>query len=383
MESQFDQVVDRADTLSVKWNKDAIKQYCANPDAEPFWVADMDFRAAKEIQDAALSAAKSGIYGYPHFDGVKEAFCDFANRRHGTRFTPGEVVTFPGVLVSISMLMQLLTREDDGVIVPLPAYKPFMDITRNLNRKVVFCSPQNPTGDVFGRDELEKLARKAAEHHLAVVSDEIHADLSYAKHLSMAEVAKDFPIQCAVCMAPSKTFNVAGEHFSVVVTRDEELRNRLEAMKEQNRIGETSFFSTTVALAAYRHGYDWLMELIPYLEGNAALIESYLSDHCPGLAFVKPNASFVGLIDCSQVLPLLQEDEKAHPELYDPKLSPMGGTASRFFGIRARVCCNDGTWFGGGDAYRGFVRFNYGVRRASVLEAIRRMAEAVNQLKRC
>ena len=85
MESQFDQVVDRADTLSVKWNKDAIKQYCANPDAEPFWVADMDFRAAKEIQDAALSAAKSGIYGYPHFDGVKEAFCDFANRRHGTR----------------------------------------------------------------------------------------------------------------------------------------------------------------------------------------------------------------------------------------------------------------------------------------------------------
>lgn len=414
MESQFDQVVDRADTLSVKWNKDAIKQYCANPDAEPFWVADMDFRAAKEIQDAALSAAKSGIYGYPHFEGVKEAFCDFANRRHGTRFTPGEVVTFPGVLVSISMLMQLLTREDDGVIVPLPAYKPFMDITRNLNRKlipwpmrynpqnhrfaldwenfdtlagkaklVVFCSPQNPTGDVFGRDELEKLARKAAEHHLAVISDEIHADLSYAKHLSMAEVAKDFPIQCAVCMAPSKTFNVAGEHFSVVVTRDEELRNRMEAMKEQNRIGETSFFSTTVALAAYRHGYDWLMELIPYLEGNAALIESYLSDHCPGLAFVKPNASFVGLIDCSQVLPLLQEDEKAHPELYDPKLSPMGGTASRFFGIRARVCCNDGTWFGGGDAYRGFVRFNYGVRRASVLEAIRRMAEAVNQLKRC
>lgn len=291
MESQFDQVVDRADTLSVKWNKDAIKQYCANPDAEPFWVADMDFRAAKEIQDAALSAAKSGIYGYPHFDGVKEAFCDFANRRHGTRFTPGEVVTFPGVLVSISMLMQLLTSEDDGVIVPLPAYKPFMDITRNLNRKlipwpmrynpqnhrfaldwesfdtlagkaklVVFCSPQNPTGDVFGRDELEKLARKAAEHHLAVISDEIHADLSYAKHLSMAEVAKDFPIQCAVCMAPSKTFNVAGEHFSVVVTRDEELRNRMEAMKEQNRIGETSFFSTTVALAAYRHGYDWLME---------------------------------------------------------------------------------------------------------------------------
>lgn len=413
MESQFDQVVDRTHTLSVKWNRDAIKTFCANPDAEPFWVADMDFRAATEISDAALVAAKSGIYGYPHFDGVKEAFCDFANRRHGTHLTPQEVVTFPGVLVSVSMMMRLLTREGDGVIVPLPAYKPFMDITQNLNRKLVpwpmrydphshrfsldwenfdtladqakllvFCSPQNPSGDVFGREELEKLACKAGEHHLAVISDEIHADLSYTKHISMVEVAENHSFPCAVCMAPSKTFNVAGEHFSVVVTHDEELRNRMEVMKEQNRISETSFFSTTIALAAYRHGYDWLMELIPYLEGNAALIESYFSEHCPELVFVRPNASFVGLVDCSQALPLMQKDEKEHPDLYDPKLSPMGGTASRFFGIRAQVCCNDGTWFGGGDAYRGFVRFNYGVRRASVLEAIRRMADAVNRLKR-
>lgn len=412
MESQFDQVVDRSRTLSVKWDKKTIQRFCANADAEPFWVADMDFRVAKEIQDAAMEAAGSGVYGYPHFEGIKEAFCDFAERRHQLALAPGEVVTFPGVLVSISTLMQLLTKEGEGVIVPLPAYKPFLDITRNLGRKllpwpmtydakahrfslnwerfdalaneaklILFCAPQNPSGDVFDRNELEMLAERATKHHIAIISDEIHADLAYKPHVSMAEVSRNYPAVCAVCMAPSKTFNIAGEHFSVVATRNEALIREMEAMKEKNRIAETSFFSTTIALAAYRHGYDWLMELIPYLKGNADLIESFFASRCPELAFVKPNASIVGLIDCTKALPLFEEDAKRHPDAYDPRRSPMAGISSRFFGLRANVCCNDGTWFGGGDAYRGFVRFNYGVRRTNVLHAIQRMAEAIEQAK--
>ncbi len=410
MHTSFDQETNRSHSLSVKWNRDAIKSHCGNADAKPFWVADMDFKVAPQIQQAATIAAGEGIYGYPHFDGVKEAFCTFASKRHGYPFKAEMTVTFPGVLVSVSMLMQLLTKAGEGVIVPLPAYRPFLDITRDLGRTllpwpmqydekahrfsldwntfdqlasqarmVLFCSPQNPSGDVFSADELHLLASKAETHHLAVVCDEIHADLSYTKHTSMVSIADHHNIPCAVCMAPSKTFNVAGEHFSVVVTKDATLKNQLETLKKQNRIEETSFFSTTVAIASYRYGYEWLMELLPYLKENANLIERYLQEHCPLLSFVKPNASFIGLIDCNKALPLIEADASANPDLYNPRQSPDGGLASRFFGIRAGVCCNDGTWFGS-DAYKGFVRFNYGASRKNVMTAITKMADAVNLL---
>jgi hypothetical protein len=115
--------------------------------------------------------------------------------------------------------------------------------------------------------------------------------------------------------------------------------------------GETSFFSTTAAIAAYSYGYPWLMELITYLKGNCNLIDQFCKERIPGMTFIRPEASFIGFIDCSGILPLGGEDAKSNPTLYDPTFSPAGGVLSRFFGQRASVAVNDGTWFGG-DSYR-------------------------------
>lgn len=408
----FDQTVDRRGSLSVKWNPDAIKSFCGNPDAEPFWVADMDFRVAPQIQNAVIKAAETGAYGYPHFTGVKEAFQAFAKKRHGLDVDLDDVVTSCGVLTSISIMMETLTEKGDGVIIPFPAYQPFVNITTMQERTVVrwpldynqethtfsinfqkleelapkarmvlFCSPQNPAGLEFSKEELEKLCEICEKHHLILVCDEIHADLAYGKHTSIYEVAKNYDIVSATTMAPSKTFNIAGEHFSVVLSTSKELKDKLTKTQNTLHLGETSYFSTTAAKAAYEEGYDWLMQLIGYLQENARFIDSYLKQHCPELAFHIPRASFISLIDGKAILPLIEKDAKKHPEIYTDENGRISGLMSRFFGHYASVACNDGTWFGGDD-YKQFIRFNFGVRRERIQAALERMTKAVEELKK-
>lgn len=403
----FDEPVNRKGTLSVKWNPANLKAMCGNPDAEAFWVADMDFKAAPEIMDAAMKAAASGTYGYPYFDGAKEAFCAFAKKRHDWDVKPEEVTITQGVLSSISMLVDEMSKEGDGIIIPFPAYKPFPTIC-DLHKRtilrwplsydrethafsydwksfetlapraklVIFCNPQNPSGIEATQEDLAQLGTLSRKYGLGLISDEIHADLTFGRHIPLVEVAEKYGVAEATCMAPSKTFNIAGEHFSVVVTKDEKLRKALETRMSLSWTSETSFFSTTVALAAYRHGYDWLMQLLDYLQGNIAAVEKAIS---PKLHFNHPSASFVTLIDCSDIYPLIEKDAETHPELYTQASDPGCGKAACFFGQRARVCCNDGRWFGGDD-YKRFVRFNYAVRRSFLLEAVERMNKAVDWL---
>lgn len=407
----FDEVVNRKGTLSVKWNGDAIASIAGNRNAEPFWVADMDFKAAPEIEAEVVKAAETATYGYPHFNGNREVFCGWAQKRHGWTVNPEDVVICQGMLTSIAMMVEALTAPGDGVIVPMPAYQPFVRIVNNLERKLVrwpllyddythkfsldwtvldhlcekaklliFCNPHNPSGVDFPESDLTTLCTIAERHHTTIICDEIHGDLAFGTHVPLLKVAERTGVRAVTCMAPSKTFNIAGEHFSVVVTRDEKIRETLKRRMTQLFSGETSFFSTTAAIAAYSYGYPWLMELITYLEGNCNLIDQFCKERIPGMTFIRPEASFIGFIDCSGILPLVEKDAKSNPTLYDPTFSPAGGVLSRFFGQRASVAVNDGTWFGG-DSYRTFVRFNYGVRCENIKHAFERIERAVNALR--
>jgi cystathionine beta-lyase len=411
MQYDFDKKVNRKDTLSVKWNEQAIKNLCGVSDAEPFWVADMDFTAAPEIMDQVVQTAKSGIYGYPHFSDSNKLFCEWAKKRHSWEVQEKDVVICMGMLNSIALLTDILTDEGDGIIVPMPAYQPFVRIVNNLDRTLLrwplsydtethrfsldwiayeelckqaklllFCSPHNPTGLEFSSEELEKLCRIAKENEVTIICDEIHADLSFGKHQPMTPIAQKVGCKAITCMAPSKTFNIAGEHYSVAIIEDEEIRTALKKKMNQFFLSETSFFSTTAAISAYRNGYDWLLELIPYLQANIEFIDSFCKENIPQLHFIKPKASFIGLLDCNDILSLVEEDAKANPDLYNSSLSPAGGLLSRFFGVRAKVAVNDGTWFGG-ETYRGFVRFNYGTQRSSIENAFKRIEQAVDFLK--
>jgi cystathionine beta-lyase len=411
MPYDFDSKPNRKDTLSVKWDGRAIESIAGTTDAEPFWVADMDFTVPPEVIEQVEKTAREGVYGYPNLIGQTELFGRWAAKRHGWKVRPDDVVVCSGMLASIAMLTELLTDAGDGVIVPFPAYRPFMHIVDNLERKLVrwplaydeqsrqfsldfdrfgalcsqarlliFCSPHNPSGREFTEAELERVCTIARDHGVTIVCDEIHADLTFGTHHPLLVAAEKTGCKAVTCMAPSKTFNIAGEHYSLAIIPDEQIRNALRHRMTQLCMTESSLFSATAANSAYRYGYDWLMQLVPYLQQNLELIETYCRERIVKLHPVRPMASFVGLIDCNEILSLAEMDEKANPDLYDRSKSPSGGLLSRFFGIRAKVAVNDGTWFGG-EEYRRFVRFNYGTQRASVEGALQRMEGAVRFLE--
>ena len=408
----FDIPVDRAGSLSVKWDTQPIKSICGNPEALPFWVADMDFTVAPGISEALRKQADHAVLGYPCFDNLQETFCAWTKIRHHWEPDLASVVVAPGMLTSLAVLMDELTIEGDGVIVPLPAYQPFVRMVKNLGRTLIpwdlrydqstahfaldlekleqcmqqpstklllFCSPHNPTGRVFSEEELTRIATLARDNHVMVLSDEIHADLAYstATHIPFDVIARRTGCQAVTCMAPSKTFNIAGEHFSVAVCSDHQLSARFSRRQRALFLG-TGLLSTVTALAAYREGYAWLMELIGYLESQADFIETFIRERIPRLRFVKPQASFIGFFDCSSILEDVKRDAEHHPELYDPTRSPEGGLLSRFFGQRAGIVMNDGTWFG--ERYGQFVRFNFGAQRSRVEEALLRIAKAIDDL---
>ena len=406
----FSQDVDRRGTLSVKWNPQAIKGIAATEMAEPFWVADMDFLAPPEVVQATVETAKSGVYGYPYVEDKEKLFCSWAEKRHNWKIEAKDVVICPGMLTSIALLTEMLSSEGDGVIVPLPAYQPFVRIVRNLNRKLIawpmlydeqshqfsldwdgfeslckqaklliFCSPHNPSGLTFGEEELKKVALIAKKHQVSIISDEIHADLSFESHHPLLPIATEVGCTAVTCMAPSKTFNIAGEHFSVCIFSDDKLRLAFMRRLEQLYLGGNSFFSTTIALTAYKTGEPWLQALSAYLQENISFMEEFFQERLPSLSFIRPQASFIAFIDCSEILSLVEQDALANPDLYDEKKSPNGGLLSRFFGLRAEVALNDGTWFGG-DAYRAFVRFNYGTKKEHIASALQRMEKAIQTL---
>ena len=245
MHYDFDTVVDRTTSLSVKWNKDVIKTICGNPEAEPFWVADMDFQVAPEVAQAARNLAQHAIFGYPHAQQQRQVFCTWARQRHQLQLSEQEVVISQGVLNSIAVLVEQLTQAGEGIIVPVPAYQPFLRIVRNLERDLlawplvydaedhqfsldwemleklaakakmlIFCSPHNPSGLVFDHETLTRLCTVARKHELIIICDEIHADLGFTDHVCLHTVAKEVGTTAITCMAPSKTFNIAGEHYS-------------------------------------------------------------------------------------------------------------------------------------------------------------------------
>lgn len=387
--------IERSNTNSVKYNPKAIENLCGNPNAEPFWVADMDLASPNAAKEALVATAQLGLYGYPAFDGLDQAFIDWVRMRHSCTLSKTDVVVSPGILASIAVMTELLPARD--VIIPRPAYKPFVDIARNHGRRIhdwplaydreegrfdldfaaleeiasrpgskilYFCSPHNPSGRVWNRAELEKTAEICKKYDIVVFSDEIHCDLTFPSqhHTPFFEVAREMDFECIVFMAPSKTFNIAGEHFSATVFTDPSFREAFSNYLEKMHIGEISLFSGTAAYECYRHGYNWLMELTAYLEDNAKLIDDFFKSNIPQIKFIMPQASFVTFLDCSQVRKMLQKANKDIDLVH-------------FFGKEASVAMNAGPWFGEG--YEDFLRFNYGTDKNHILEALKRMKKAV------
>ena len=411
MKEEIMKYIDRTGTSCVKYSKKAIKSICSNEDALPFWVADMDFQISQKALEKFKELTDKGVFGYPVFDNPKKIVKEWLLSRHNYEIDEECFAISPGVLTSISIALEQMPG---AVIVPRPAYKPFEDIPSNFDRKIVdwplnydkrqnrfslnfetleelckkeenkiliFCSPHNPTSLVFNEEELERVASICKENDVKILCDEIHADLTYPnyKHNTINIAAKKCGADSIVFMAPSKTFNIAGEHFSLTLFNSKEKCKAFEKRLNQLHLSYPALSGGLLALYSYEYGKPWLDDLLSTLQENASFIDSYFKKNIPEMKFIYPEASFITFVDCSALMPLIKKDEKANAALYNPEISPAGSLLSRFFGIRAGIAMNAGPWFG--KEYEDFVRFNFGTSKQKIELALKKIEKAVNQLK--
>ena len=390
MKYDFDKVVDRTGTESLKWVYP--RKVLKVEDAIPMWVADMDFEAPPAVVEAIRNRAAHGVYGYPLIPpSFWQAAIGWLKRRHGWEIRKDWMAKTPGIVPALNYSVRAFTKPGDGVIIQTPVYFPFYHAVENNSRRVVrnplqfdgrrytmdledlerkldegsrmliLCSPHNPVGRVWTRDELEALGRLAKERDLVVVSDEIHADLVYSghRHHVLAALSSDLADRTVTCIAPSKTFNIPGLSTAVVIASNPKLLGAFKDETERAGFELGQVFGIVGFEAAYSQGDDWLDELLPYLEANVDFMEKFLEERIPGVRLVKPEGTYLALLDCRG-------------------LGLESAALNDFFLKKARVYFSDGAMFG--EEAAGFVRINFGCPRALLMEALDRIERAVKQL---
>ena len=404
--SFFDETADRRGTNSEKWNKKAIASIAVNGEAEPFWVADMDFKPEPHIKAKAEELATLGVFGYPSFPTFREIAASWLEKKHNWIVDKENILYSMGLLHGVSMCINLLTNKGDRILVPSPTYRPFrllcslndrvmedyelgykdgsyfLDRERFIesakrSKMILFCSPHNPSGLVFSRDELEFVLTTAKNLNIPVVSDEIHGDLVHPgyTHIPMGKANENIGAETVTLMAPSKTFNVAGEHSAIAIFSSGSTLKRFKHAQDALWVSEPGYLIGELTEAAYKDGLEWNKDLCKYLGENAELINSFFAENDLGIKMVNGKASFVTFLDCTEVYDKIKKRVEETPEKYE---STSGGVLSRFFGVEASVAMNDGSWFG--EQYYKFVRFNYGTSRDKVYNALLRIKKAVESL---
>jgi len=385
--SPFDRIVDRTGTESLKWVYP--RKVLKVDDAIPMWVADMDLEAPPAVVEAVVRRAAHGVYGYPLVPpSFFEAAIDWLRRRHGWAVEKKWMAMTPGIVPALNYCVRAFTKPGDPVLIQTPVYHPFYYAIENNGRRVVrnplrfdgrryemdlddlrtkidapgrmliLCSPHNPAGRVWGREELEELARIAVERDLLVVADEIHHDLVYRghRHHVLAALSPELAQQTITCIAPSKTFNTAGLSTAAVIVPNPDLHKRFEDEEERSGFDLGNALGIVAFEAAYRHGEDWLEELLPYLEANVDFMAGFLAERLPRIKLIRPEGTYLALLDCRGLG-------------IDPE------SLNDFFLRQAGVYFSDGKIFGPESA--GFVRINFGCPRAQLREALERIERAV------
>ena len=369
----------------IKWN-------FFPPDVLPLWVADTDFFAPQPVIDALRERVAHGIFGY-HLDSpsLTRLIAERMQQRHGIPAQPEHVLLLPNLVSALSMCADMAGPAGTGILVTTPVYPPFLNSIRLHQQRLVnaplqcsisasghlsyeidfdaieraitpdtrmwiFCNPHNPVGRSYTRAELERVAEIAVRHNLVVVSDEIHADLQYAgsQHVSLASLNSEIAACTITLNAPSKAFNLPGLGIGYAVITDDALRARFHHIAMYSG-QHTSAFGITGALAAYTHGQQYLDEVLPYMQANRDALAAFVAEHLPEVHMTLPESTFLAWLDCRAL---------------DLQPSPF-----QFLLERAKVGLNDGVAFGEGGA--GFVRLNFGCSRATLLQALERMRDAI------
>lgn len=392
MPFDFDTVPNRRGTNCFKY--DFAREMGMPEDVLPLWVADMDFPTAPAVLERLHALAEHGIFGYT---GVKDAYFSAVHNWYAQRFgwetQRSWLVTTPGVVFAIAIAIRAFTQKGDAILIQQPVYYPFANkVTENdrqlvvnplvlkngryemdfadMERKIVdnrvkmllLCSPHNPVGRVWTKEELLRVGEICQKHGVLVVSDEIHADFTYAGHTHhvFASVKSEFADFTITCTAPSKTFNLAGLQNSNIFIPNRQLRHAYKKELSACGCGGTNCMGMAACQAAYEAGADWLEQLKQYLAGNLAYIRQFLREKLPEIALIEPEGTYLVWLDLRKLG--LTEQQQRQLIVQDAKL-----------------WLDTGTLFGqGGD---GFERINIACPRATIKQAMQRLERAVHKTR--
>ncbi|EOO70975.1 cystathione beta-lyase [Bacillus cereus BAG1O-1] len=331
----FHKTVNRRGTHSTKW--DTYK----NEELLHAWIADMDFEVPKPIQTALQQRIEHPIFGYTiPPENIGDIICDWTKSQYDWAIKKEWIVFSAGIVPALSTSIQALTQEGESVLIQPPIYPPFFEMVKTNNRQLcestlfkqngtykidfehleaqfkqgvklmLLCSPHNPIGRVWTKDELTKLGSLCTQYNVTVVADEIHADIIYKghTHTPFASLSEELAACTITCMAPSKTFNIAGLQASIIIIPNENLRNAFMSIQHRQGFHGLNTFAYTAMQSAYTECNDWLNEIRLYVEDNAQFACEYIQNHIPALSVIKPEGSFLLWIDCSRLN--LSQDER-------------------------------------------------------------------------
>ena len=380
MKYNFDEIVPRRNSNSYKWDT-ALEE-----DVLPMWVADMDFRTAAPIIEALQKRVQHGIFGYTKVpDEYFAAVSNWFLRRHGFDYKAEWTLYTTGVVPAVSAIIKALTMPGDRVIVQTPVYNCFFSSIRNndceilannliyknntysidfddLERKAaddrakifLLCSPHNPAGRVWKREELVRIGEICLKNNVIVVSDEIHCDLVFAKHrhIPFASLGERFLQGSVTCTAPSKTFNIAGLKVANIHAADENIRKKIDKALNINEVCEISPFAIDALIAAYNYGEDWLEQLKNYLFHNYLYVRNFFDAHLPQYPVTTLEATYLVWIDCMAM-------KKNSSELAQTMLE------------KENLLINAGTMYGSGG--ENFIRLNIACPRSTLIEGLNKI----------
>ncbi len=383
MHYDFDKPVDRRGSGDLK--HEVLQERYGRSDLLPLWVADMDWETPSFITDALKARLEHSLFGYTvepkeYWPTVQR----WIEEHHQWKVEREWLSYIPGIVKGIGMVINFFLEEDAKVIVQPPIYHPFFLTPRGNHREVVWnplkgyqmdfenleqvcdekcrllilSNPHNPAGIVWDKETLQRLAQFAKEHHLLVISDEIHADMALwgNRHVPFASVSEEAAEVSITFGAPTKTFNMAGIVSSWAIIPNPQLRTPFYRWLTANEWNEPHLFAPIATLAALQQGEEWRQQMLRYVEGNIDFLIDYCQQHLPQIKPLRPQASFLVWLDCRDL-------GLNHQELVD------------LFVNQAHLALNDGEMFGSGGA--GFMRLNVGTQRCVLQEALERLRKYV------
>lgn len=387
MEYHFDIPVSRRNTGSMKWN--------VAKGELPMWVADMDFQTAPEITEVLKKRAEHGIFGYTEVnDRWYEAYQGWWDRRHGLKMEKEWLIFCTGVVPAISSAVRKLTTPGENVLIQTPVYNIFFNSIVNNGRNVLesplkydgmeyridwmdlegklsdpqttlmlLCNPHNPVGKIWDRETLVRIGEICCRHHVTVISDEIHCDLtepgkSYVPFAAASETCRDISV---TCIAPTKAFNLAGIQTAAVMAAEPNLRHKIWRALNTDEAAEPNVFAAEAAAAAFTKGEAWLDQLREYLWENRRFSETYIDSYLPRLRAVGADATYLMWLDCRELIGCSQE-------------------LAAYLRRETGLCLSEGSQYG--KAGQGFLRLNLACPRELLTEGLKRLKTGVEGYER-